>query len=261
MRRFTVGDVHGNHKALKQVLEKSGFDKENDQLITLGDIVDGWHEVYECVEELLTIKNRIDIHGNHDNWFLEWLKSGSHPDGWRQGGEGTLKSYTKNLGYGYSEKLSGFISGMHPMDIPETHRDFFYNQIPYYRDGVDNIFVHGGFNRHFLIEEQPAYILWWDRDLLYAAMATSGVNVEPCKDRILKFHDKSINRIFVGHTATTYWKGKDNKPINTPIFTDRIIDIDTGAGWYDKLTIMNVDTLEYWQSDMASDLYPGMKGR
>jgi hypothetical protein len=39
MRRFTVGDIHGAHLALKQVLERCGFDNERDQLITLGDVV------------------------------------------------------------------------------------------------------------------------------------------------------------------------------------------------------------------------------
>jgi Calcineurin-like phosphoesterase. len=69
-KTFVVGDIHGAHKALVQVLERSGFDKENDLLITLGDIADGWSEVYEVVEELLTIKHRIDIIGNHDEWDL-----------------------------------------------------------------------------------------------------------------------------------------------------------------------------------------------
>ena len=66
MKRFAIGDIHGNYKALKQCLERSAFDKENDLLIQLGDVADGWHEVYECVDELLSIKNTIFIKGNHD---------------------------------------------------------------------------------------------------------------------------------------------------------------------------------------------------
>jgi len=269
MKRFAIGDIHGNHKALVQCLERSGFDKEKDQLITLGDIADGWHEVYECVEELLTIKNRVDIHGNHDDWFLQWLKTDKHPDNWVQGGEGTLRSYTKKLGFGYGKLQTGgwdlgdprrLTTGMAPTDIPESHRDFFYNQKPYYRDGLDNIFVHGGFNRHYLMDEQVAYT-WWDRDLFYAALATSGINYNSCSDRILKFKDKSINEVFIGHTQTTYWKDKANQPITVPIFTDRIINLDTGGGWNGVITIMNVDTKEYWQSDKAMELYPGEKGR
>jgi serine/threonine protein phosphatase 1 len=260
MRRFVIGDIHGNHKALVQCLERSGFNKEEDQLIQLGDVADGWHEVYECVEELLSIKNLISIKGNHDDWFLEWLKTDKHPDQWKQGGEGTLKSYTSKLGFGYGPMSSGgwdvldsrkLQTGMTPIDIPASHKEFWYSQIPYYKDDKNNIFVHGGFNRHWLIEEQPAYILWWDRDLFYAALSVGKDN----NNRVLKFKEDDLNDIFIGHTATTYWK------TNKPMFADRVINIDTGAGWKDKLTIMDVDTKEYWQSDMASDLYPNEKGR
>lgn len=257
MKRFAIGDIHGNHKALVQCLERSGFDKENDLLIQLGDVADGWHEVYECVEELLSIKNTIFIKGNHDDWFLHWLKTDKHPDNWVQGGEGTLKSYCKNLGFGYGkiqpepwefEAKKGFKTGMAPTDIPTKHYDFWQNQIHYYKDEDDNLFVHGGFNRHFLLKDQIEHVFWWDRDLFYAALSSKDVN------HPLKFKEKFKN-IFIGHTQTTFWK------TNKPIFADIVINIDTGAGWADKLTIMNVDTHEYWQSDDANSLYPGETGR
>lgn len=66
-RRFVLGDVHGNFKALKQVLKKSKFDYEKDSLIIIGDVVDGYNCSYEVVEELLKIKNRVFIIGNHDS--------------------------------------------------------------------------------------------------------------------------------------------------------------------------------------------------
>ena len=52
MKTYVLGDVHGAYKALLQVLMKSNFDYENDTLISLGDICDGWSEVVECFEEL-----------------------------------------------------------------------------------------------------------------------------------------------------------------------------------------------------------------
>lgn len=86
MRTFVIGDIHGAHKALVQCLERCGFDRTKDRLITLGDVCDGWPEVKECVDELLTIENRIDIVGNHDLWFYQYMITGIHPDNWRQGG-------------------------------------------------------------------------------------------------------------------------------------------------------------------------------
>lgn len=78
-RTIIAGDIHGSHKALKQCLERSNFDYENDTMIQLGDIVDGWNEVYEEVEELLKIKNLVTIKGNHDDWFNHYLQLGTHP--------------------------------------------------------------------------------------------------------------------------------------------------------------------------------------
>lgn len=41
-RRFCIGDIHGAYLAFKQLLDDVNFDYENDKLISLGDIVDGW---------------------------------------------------------------------------------------------------------------------------------------------------------------------------------------------------------------------------
>jgi serine/threonine protein phosphatase 1 len=40
-----------------------------------------------------------------------------------------------------------------------------------------------------------------------------------------------------------------------------IWNLDTGAGWFGKMTIMDVKTKGFWQSDIALDLYPEFKGR
>ena len=40
-----------------------------------------------------------------------------------------------------------------------------------------------------------------------------------------------------------------------------IFNLDTGAGWDGKLTIMDIDTLRYWQSDNVKTLYKDERGR
>jgi len=74
MRKFVVGDLHGNYLGLMQCLEKVKFNKEEDLLISLGDICDGYNQVYEIVEELLTFKHFILIRGNHDEPFMEFME-------------------------------------------------------------------------------------------------------------------------------------------------------------------------------------------
>ena len=86
MRTFVMGDLHGAQRALAQCMKRSGFDRRKDVLIQLGDVADGHEEVYECVETLLTIPRLIAIRGNHDQWFLEFIETGYHPDAWHCGG-------------------------------------------------------------------------------------------------------------------------------------------------------------------------------
>jgi serine/threonine protein phosphatase 1 len=255
-KTFVLGDVHGAHLALMQVLERSGFNKEEDTLITLGDICDGWPYVAECVEILLTIKNRIDIIGNHDEWFSHYLNTGIHPDQWKQGGTGTLRSYLHMLGKEnmIHKNIGGYISSLIPGDISLSHWKFFAHQIPYYKDEKDRVFTHAGFFRwKTLIQNRRDNItvFYWDRDFWTDALSSMiGKGKTP-----LSFRMEPISEVFIGHTSTENWN------TDKPMHADIVWNIDTGSGWGGKLTIMDVDTHEFWQSDNVKELYPDEKGR
>ncbi|NJN40909.1 MAG: hypothetical protein HC811_00350 [Flammeovirgaceae bacterium] len=45
MRRFVLGDIHGAYRALRQCLERASFSYDEDLLIALGDVSDGWPDV------------------------------------------------------------------------------------------------------------------------------------------------------------------------------------------------------------------------
>lgn len=232
MKTFVMGDIHGAHKALVQCLERSGFDKEKDTLIQLGDVVDGWSEVYECVEELLSIKNLIAIRGNHDMWFKKFLETGVHPVGGAQGSQVSIDSYYKN------DRI-----------LNANHDTFFRAQHKYYIDEKNRLFVHGGFNRHYKINHQQIdYIYWWDRDLWLQALSAESAKLP------LRIKDE-FTEIFIGHTSTTNWK------TTLPLKACNIWNLDTGGGFDGKVTIMDVDTKEYWQSDSVQELYNNEKGR
>lgn len=269
MAIFAIGDIHGAYKALIQCLERSGFDKEKDTLIQLGDVADGWPEVFECVQELLTIKNLIAIRGNHDDWALTWMQTGIHP-GKHQGGDATIQSYLRN-----SEEAVNWAEGYY-VRILDEHRKFFSGQHNYYIDEENRLYVHGGFNRHFPLREQRVPdIYYWDRDLWLAALAFQatirGYSEEEKAD--LKFRMKDdFKEIFIGHTSTTNWTMDEQKTqsgiivpgtvrCTVPMKAANIWNLDTGAGFKGVLTIMNVETKQYWKSDPVSTLYPNEKGR
>ncbi|HVU58078.1 MAG TPA: metallophosphoesterase, partial [Puia sp.] len=73
-RTFTIGDIHGGHRALQQVLGRISL-KQGDKLIFLGDYVDGWSGSRQVIELLMELDDRYDcvfIKGNHDAWCEEW---------------------------------------------------------------------------------------------------------------------------------------------------------------------------------------------
>jgi serine/threonine protein phosphatase 1 len=240
MKKFVIGDVHGSNKALLQVLEKSGFDKESDLLISLGDIADGWNEVSECVDTLLSIKNLVAIRGNHDVWCYDWFEYGRTPLIWtQQGGQATLDSYVR------TGKMT-----------EDPHKAFWKNQIDYHIDDENRLFIHGGwdymegFPRGAMLPVNAGSIAkecHWDRSLLEGARSAFGDKNRKGKFKALE----QFKEIYIGHTAMN----------GEPKQFGNLWNMDTGAGWNGQLTIMDIDSKEFWQSDFTTVLHPGERGR
>lgn len=243
MNRYVIGDIHGNYKGLLQAIERSSFNPEEDLLISLGDLVDGGVDSYEVVEYLSSLKHCILIKGNHDEWLKDFLRTGIHGSHWTQGASKTAISYINNMeeipnGLGYNEVLNYIYK-----TFPQKHKNFLFSGLNYYLDGDGRLFVHGGFDRNLLLDNQLEEDFYWDRELINQAMS--------CKGKPLKFIDSKIKKVFLGHTTTMFWKGTTN-PIQA---CSNVWNLDTGAGSSGKVTIMNVKTQEYWQSDLVKDLY------
>jgi len=248
MRTLAIGDIHGAFKALKQVLERCKFDLTKDKLISLGDLTDGWSESAEVVEHLIEIKNQSDKHifvrGNHDVFIYDYLHYGRTPLIWtEQGGKATIESYIR----------TNYL-------VSDEHRKFFKNQVDYYLDGEKRLFIHGGWYYAMGFPEGAlgsvnagsiAKECHWDRSIFETAR-TAHLMRKHNPDAWKKFDDlEEFKEVYIGHTARD--KGPENY-LN-------LWNLDTGAGWSGKLTIMDIDTKEIWQSDLVKDLYPNEKGR
>jgi len=225
MKTFAIGDIHGAYKAMMQCFERSKFDYKNDRLIVMGDVCDGYQDVRQCIDELLKIKHCDLVIGNHDMWALDWALKGDKPEIWtKQGGDRTMASYNGG-----------------PM--PQTHIDFLKSGHLWLEVG-NELFVHAGFVPDLPLEQNNAQVLVWDRDLLKDAWEAANYRREA---QTTKYDD-----IFIGHTTTELYRTLE------PIHVCNVWDLDTGAGWSGKLTIMDIDTKEYWQSELSKDLYGGL---
>lgn len=226
MRTLAIGDIHGAHKALLQALNRADFNPGKDRLISLGDVSDGLPETAACVETLLEIPNHIAIRGNHDSWTLKWLRDGwTHPGWLSQGGKETIESYTKDGKVG-----------------DRRHRAFFEQQVNYFVDEDNRLYVHGGFDLHSPIEIQGERILCWNRSLWKAAMTMQEMgDIGP---------ENPYHEIYIGHTPTVYFFDHTE-----PVRLHNICNLDQGVKAGGPLTIMDVETHEYWQSDRADRLY------
>ena len=224
MSQYVIGDIHGRAPALVDVLDKCDFDKDKDTLIVLGDIVDGYPWTSDCFETLITIKNKMICAGNHDLWFLNWCKSKNEcpQSAWvHQGGYETMRSYD-------------FTS----TNVPQSHIDLIKNAHIYYIDKDNNMYCHGGFNPRVPITDQTREFITWDRTLCKYAhdrwVQKNAAHIEP------------YNHVFVAHTSTMVFHS------TRPLILGNVFLMDTGAGDIGKLTIMNTETLDWWQSDKKS---------
>jgi len=236
MRTFVCGDLHGNFKALKEVLSKASFDPENDTLITLGDYIDGGPhiEVQELLEFLLDLPNWIGVIGNHDYWMLETIEAGWESimdDEWLvHGGEHTLKS----LGVEYEQQDDRYKL----LNRPSEKVFEFFKRLEYYHiDRKSNLLVHAGYDHiknditsHNFESLDILYCTIWDREFWE--------NAHSFKTDIYK-------NVFIGHS----WS------LEYPMLRGQVWNLDSGAGHYGKLSLMEIDSTRIWKSSRTATLY------
>ncbi|WP_292008273.1 metallophosphoesterase [Chryseobacterium sp.] len=239
-RRLVLGDIHGGFKALKQIFERAEVTVD-DQLIFLGDYVDGWSESSDIIEFLIDLSGKQDcifIKGNHDAWCEDWLLSETGPNVWlANGGRSTVESY------------ADYSSGDR-----KRHLEFFQRMKNYYVDEENRLFIHAGYSSmHGPEKEVYSSNYRWDRTLWETAVAMDkklDKNSELYPKRLLLYRE-----IFIGHTPTLYLG------IKTPLNKANIWNMDTGAAFRGTLSIMDIETKEFWQSDPLPSLYPNERGR
>ena len=240
MRTLVIGDIHGGLRALQQVLQQVKPAK-GDHFIFLGDYVDGWSEAAETVSFLIHFSETHDcifIRGNHDYLAHRYLVYGNKNQLWlAHGGAETKASY---------DALSS--------EEKEKHIQFYEGLTNYHIDTHNRLFVHAGFtNLKGPQYEYFANLVFWDRTLWEMAKAMD--HSIPKDSFRYPERLKLFSEIYIGHTALT----KIGSTI--PVHYANLWNIDTGAAFTGPLTILDVDTKEFWQSEPVRQLYPDELGR
>ena len=70
MTTFIVGDVQGCYQELEELLTKCGFEKGNDHLWLVGDLINRGPENVAVLDWIINTPNVTSVLGNHDLHFL-----------------------------------------------------------------------------------------------------------------------------------------------------------------------------------------------
>ncbi|MEM8522105.1 metallophosphoesterase family protein [Flavobacterium sp. PL12] len=240
MRTLVIGDIHGGLRALHQIMERAKVTTK-DTLIFLGDYVDGWSQSPQVIDYLIDLQekqNCICIRGNHDDLLLEWLDENKDNLLWyKHGGEATVTAY---------ESVS--------LETKKKHIEFLKALQNYHLDDKHRLYVHAGFtNVNGVHYEYFPGQFYWDRTLWETALS---FDTRMQRDDL--FYPKRFtlyHEVFIGHTPVT------RIGETTPVQKANIWNVDTGAAFKGALTIMDVDTKEFWQSEPLNQLYFDEKGR
>jgi len=241
MRTFVIGDIHGGLKALLQVLNKLEL-TEKDQLIFMGDYVDGWSESAQVIDFLMELSKTfkcVFIKGNHDVWCQNWLEDSNdvNPSWFMHGGKETIESYA---GFSVEEK--------------QEHLAFFKAMKMFHLDAKNRLFLHAGFtSMHGVSKERDPLTFCLDRTLWEMALGLDK-NIAPTAPQFPK-RLQHYHEIYIGHTPTTNYN--EAYPMNAAT----IWNVDTGAAFKGKVSAMNISTKEVVQSATLLELYPNEKGR
>lgn len=159
--RIAIGDVHGHYDALTRLLSRlgdEGIDFGRDQLVFLGDLVDGGCETRQVIELVMELEQRypqtVALLGNHEDLLLnayddpgEWLLW------YTQGGRETLNSYVPERvprdadpwARWQEHELRHFTQPAMANLIPAEHIAWLRAR-PLMHETASFIFVHGGVN-------------------------------------------------------------------------------------------------------------------
>lgn len=217
---FVFSDVHGCLDEMNELLKY--WNKENEQLIFLGDMIDRGSDSFGVIKKLMELKQIykeqvIILRGNHEENFIEWINSKQIDYFYDYA---TIQSFYDNLNQFKKSTINQHCEYI-KRKYPEMIR--FLKGLPYHYETSSCIFVHAGINLNIPNwRNDKETMLWAREEYLYSSVM-------------------SIKRIFSGHTPTRLLHGDEN---NNNIWLSKYYDkvvIDGGCVFNGQLNGIKVD--------------------
>ena len=214
MKVAIIGDIHGCHKELVELLDKLPNDIV--KIYSVGDLIDRGPESKAVVQECID-RGIICVRGNHEDMFLDFLdgcKKYSEGVFIMNGGDKTIRDYggesfeIKGI-YGRSQHTSS-------CEIPDEHLKFM-KDMPYFIETDDFILTHGGI---------PAWMGEEFRDN------------DPASENEMMWNRSRTN----GELAKVQISG--HTPVQEPHFVKGATNIDTGCFFGNKLSALIMPDME-----------------
>ena len=287
MKRFVVGDIHGQYDMLKALLAEVKFNPaEGDILYGLGDFCDRGEQNIEVLRYLMSLGDNFkSVFGNHDIWIWQYL----HPSV-----PTTRKRYSEDFKTWTEEPWQspymsrdaescwswngGDNTEAQLFDLEQCEADAVFNfigQLPYKIEVDDFVLVHTPTLKNVFPEGispdtltlaeamdnnvcEKDYDSWfWDRDIIAFSATFSGRGTSVMTDAEKERYGFGGEKTYIiGHTPLT------QGPLYDPYL--KMIALDTGGFVREeihrvegKLTILNLDTMEYNQVDGKLNKFNG----
>ena len=179
MATIAIGDIHGNYRALANLLQKVLSEiHRDDALVFLGDYIDRGPDSKGCIEEIIRLSveaafSVVTLRGNHEEWLLATMDDYAKHS-WLLGADAfeTVASYSpaaaEKLRVAVDEAGTRLITDDVALPyeaffeaVPDSHRRFF-GGLRLFHKAEGAIFVHAGVDPDGgALEEQNSRELTW----------------------------------------------------------------------------------------------------
>lgn len=228
-RTLAISDIHGDIDKFEDLLKIVEYNRNQDQLLLLGDYVDRGPHSRAVLDKVIQLKSEgaIVLIGNHDKMMIdafEYQDDPMHLKRWYyNGGIKTLQNYGYSIEKDNPKYWYTTDEFPEPLQLNDEIREHieFLKELPYYYETDSHIFVHAGVEPETPLHSTDPHTLVWIRE---------------------EFHQKynGTKTVVFGHTPVKYL----HESPDVYFGKNKIIGIDGGCAYGKRLNCLDVEAMK-----------------